>query len=513
MKDARLRFALIALAYASIGAVLAALLGTWTDEEYTLATTAHGIPYAIERALNYELQAPLYFAVLAAWRSLDGSVWFARLFSVLCATAFLLVIARIGRRIAPKTDPLPFALLAALNPFVVYAAFDIRLYALALLLSAMLWLAFDAGFARGANTRARIAFVLLAIAAIYVQYFLGFMLIGFGCALLVLRRRRSLGAYLAYCTIVALAVLPLALEAKHQAGAYQAAAPPLLGLLRAALVHPWLDFVLPYDHVWDAVPYARLLYGLIVVATVALLVAGRPVLTRATIALLASAVAIELVYVALSAAVRLPLQPLYFVALYVPLASALYAAVNDFAPGRRAPAVALFAIIATLSAAVLAAEYRHLAQPGDWKRVAAYLEENARPNDAVAVFPPDGLPALLRAYRDVPPAVPYPHAESNDVYSVASVSVRSASDALAGFEQLSAHHVIWFVMPPCDANDPQYGCRYVQSTLAAHFQLLSQRAFYENDVYELSALVAPTRSTESARKTRAQPGGNVAPPR
>ena len=113
-----------AIAYLSAGIWIASHFATWTDEEYTLATTAHGAAYAIRRAIDYELQAPLYFAVLAVWRLADPSVAFARLFSLLCAAAFFFALVAVGRRVAPSGNPLPFALLVATNPFVLKAAFD-----------------------------------------------------------------------------------------------------------------------------------------------------------------------------------------------------------------------------------------------------------------------------------------------------------------------------------------------------------------------------------------------------
>jgi len=57
-----------------VAAIVAAHLGTWTDEEYTLATTSRGPLYALEQALDYELQAPVYFVVEAIWREANSSL-------------------------------------------------------------------------------------------------------------------------------------------------------------------------------------------------------------------------------------------------------------------------------------------------------------------------------------------------------------------------------------------------------------------------------------------------------
>ena len=59
-------------------------LNIWSDEASTLYTTQNGIFEAFSNAGD-EKQAPLYFVLLGAWRLIDDSHFFARLFSVLCS--------------------------------------------------------------------------------------------------------------------------------------------------------------------------------------------------------------------------------------------------------------------------------------------------------------------------------------------------------------------------------------------------------------------------------------------
>lgn len=478
---------LAAVVYFAALAWAAAAFGTWTDEEYTLATTAHGVGYALSRAMSYELQAPLYFGILAAWREINASVWFARLFSVLCATAFLFVMAKIGTRVAPEFDPVPFALLVALNPFVVLAALEIRLYALALLLSALMWLAFDSGFASGASWRARTAFVLLAICAVYVQYFLAFMLVGFGCALLVLGRPRALGAFVACASVVGLAVVPLAIAARSQFGGYETLAQPPLWPLVLSVGHWFVAFAFPRDFTWNALPFGRPAYLAFVGVTVLTIGLSQPKVSRQLLALLVCAAAIQLTYVALAAALLQQLNERYFVALFVPVVAASYGVFRAVRDGPR-PALALaFASCVLLTGLALFTQYRFLAQPGDWKRVAPYLEAHATRDDVIAIFPADGLPAFERQYRGNVPFAPYPRPYSSERYSVRTLSVASPAVARAAFAQFAHYRHIWFVDgEPCLPEDRHYGCEIVESVLASDFRKLDRRRFYRNTVYELS---------------------------
>ena len=491
---------LAAAVYFAVGCWAAATFATWTDEEYSLATTAHGVGYAISRAVNYELQAPLYFAILAAWRELDASVWFARLFSVLCATAFIFVLARIGSRVAPEFEPLPFALLAALNPFVVEAALEIRLYALALLLSGLMWLAFDAGFVSGVSRRARVAFVLLAICGIYIQYFLAFMLIGFGCALLVLARRRVLGAYLAYAAVVALAAIPLAIAAHAQVAGYETGGGPPLWPLVSGVAHRFLEFPFPRDFAWNAVRAERLAYWAVVGVTLIALAIARPKMSRELLALLASATAVQLTYVALAAVLGLQLDERYFIALFVPVAAASYGVFRAVRHGPRPELSWAFASSVVLTLLALFSQYRFLAQPGDWKRVAPYLESHAAPDDVIAIYPADGLPAFERQYRGSEPAEPFPRPYSSERYSVRALSINSPAEARAAFAKLAGYRHIWFVDgATCPPDDQEYGCSNLGPVLASGFQTLAQRSFYRNIVYELSR---PGNAQPAAQRVR-----------
>jgi len=397
------------------------------------------------------------------------------------------VLARIGSRVAPEVNPLPFAALAALNPYVVAAALEIRLYALALLISGLMWLAFDDGFVRGSSRTARVAFILLSICGMYVQYFLAFMLVGFACALMVLGRRRALVAFVVCGAVVALAAVPLAIIARSQVGGYETGAAPHLLPLVFGVAHRFLDFTFPRDYAWNAVRAERAGYWLALGATVLALVAARPKLSRELIALLASAAAIQLTYVALALALSVQLNERYFIALFVPVAAASYGVFRAVLFGPR-PAFALaFSSTAALTLLALFSQYRFLAQPGDWKRVAPYLQAHAAPGDVIAIFPADGLPAFEREYRGNVPFVPFPRPYSTERYSVRALSVASQSDALAAFAKLAAYRHVWFVDgAPCPADDQEYGCENVDAVLAADFQTLDRVGFYRNTVSELS---------------------------
>src|SRR5438874_11114773 len=147
-----------------LSVTLAYLLDIRFDEAFTLNTTSQGPFYAFRQAIKFEQQAPLYFVVLSIWRSVDSSIFFARLFSVLCFPLFVWVAAEVAKRYVKEVNPLLVAAVVALHQQVVWSSLDIRLYSLMTLLGGLLFLLFYDGYlAEQPRTRSRIFYVAVSV--------------------------------------------------------------------------------------------------------------------------------------------------------------------------------------------------------------------------------------------------------------------------------------------------------------------------------------------------------------
>ncbi|GAC1348933.1 MAG: hypothetical protein NVSMB19_01550 [Vulcanimicrobiaceae bacterium] len=467
---------------------LAATLGTWHDEEYTLATTAHGAIYAFHRALDFELQAPFYFVVLAALRALSDSVFAARTFSVLCAVAFTYASALAARRVAPARSTWIVAALVSINPFTIFAALEIRLYALALLLCALCWLAFYDGFFAGDDRRARVAFVALAIVSLYTQYFIAFEFAAFAVGLAVMARRRALVAYLVAGGIVAVAFVPMLVFLHAQVGGTFGVRDVHPGAFGSIFLHPSIDFIMPlaYQSVGGALPHRATLLGACAIVVAAIV--GRPRANRTVVAYVAMAAAVEAIYAVLADGLKYELiVPRHFIALFVPEVVAAYALVVSFAGSRaRGATAAIVTVVALAAVASDVTGYRTLAKHGDWKRVGAYLTHAARPGDTIAIYEADALPAFRRYYRGTAHVVPFPRALPRDRYDVDAMLVHSVADAAAALGRLPKTDRVWFVnYGVCDRFD-RLGCNEVRTALAQRERVLERIDFTENTVLRIA---------------------------
>jgi hypothetical protein len=209
--------------YLALTAWLSWELNVWRDEMYSLHTSAGSVGYAVRRAIDFELQPPVYFGLLAAWRTFNDSIFFARLLSSLLGAGTIVVAAVLARRFAPRVEPVYAAALFATHPFLVWAGTEIRVYALVIFLSALLcWTFVEAYWFEAPRPRARLAFAAVALVAMYTQYYLALLLVGFGTALVVRRERSRLLAFVLDAGLVGVLSVPLLLAIRAQLHTHQA---------------------------------------------------------------------------------------------------------------------------------------------------------------------------------------------------------------------------------------------------------------------------------------------------
>ncbi|MFI5185142.1 MAG: glycosyltransferase family 39 protein [Chitinophagales bacterium] len=161
-------------------------LNVSVDEIFSLNTTSGGLSGAIKLAYNSEGQPPVYFALLSLWRYINSDILFTRLFSVLFIVLSAYIFYRLIRLIS-KPDYIGWLMLVfLLNPFTIWAATEIRLYAFLLFLSLTSLFFFFRFYLEGKN-RYLFFFVLIGIVGIFTQYLYVFLFFALGFALLLFK--------------------------------------------------------------------------------------------------------------------------------------------------------------------------------------------------------------------------------------------------------------------------------------------------------------------------------------
>jgi hypothetical protein len=402
--------ALAVAVHLAIALPLARLLNVWLDEAWTMQTTARNVSFAWREAIAVEHQAPLYFALMSVWRALDDSLFFARLFSILCICATILVVPSLVERFAAakaENDSrfLRFALplVFALHPYAVWASVEARVYALVVLLSALLMLVwFDAYAAPKDNARKMQAFyVLLAALALYTNYYLGFLLFANACALLWLKKWKAFAFYVAQMCAVGLLFLPLVFAVREQfavnADYYREAVSAVDGL---KLVWNVFNYFLLPSAESDTVAFWRVLAARLACLALLVLTVSRFRRLDSTTAALGVAVAVVAAFIMTAyflAGVEY-VQMRHCAVLFAPLV--LFAAVFVRNIADRRGIIVWLALLVVFAPTRLYENYEPLRKNGDWTRVAEYIKENESEDDEpIATFQlPDAIP-LAFAYK------------------------------------------------------------------------------------------------------------------
>jgi hypothetical protein len=163
--------------FAAAATVFAFREGIWYDEACSLTTARGTLGDTLEHANRMERQPPLYFLVLNLWLRLHRSIGFARLLSAAAALAGLVLTARtfvrVSREETPSAFPLILGVLMAF-PVTMYLATEARGYAFQYAMGSLLASTLAAAHARGSATRADVAIILAAgVLLSYVNYLAG----------------------------------------------------------------------------------------------------------------------------------------------------------------------------------------------------------------------------------------------------------------------------------------------------------------------------------------------------
>lgn len=142
----------------------------WADEGGTLALASRE-PARILAETLADVHPPLYYWLLHGWMSVAGQTAIAaRGLSALCGTGAALVTILLARRWYGEAAGLAAGVVAALSPLAIDYSQEARMYALAMLLAALIFLALDHWLARPSAGRLAI-YMLPAAALVGTHYF------------------------------------------------------------------------------------------------------------------------------------------------------------------------------------------------------------------------------------------------------------------------------------------------------------------------------------------------------
>ena len=197
----------IIVIYALLLLYIARVMNISEDETYTLNTTSRNIAGVINQAYNFEFQLPAYFVLVSFWRLMGSGIFFAKLSSIISIAIAALYIYKLSNLIFNDKKNYWIVIIFLLNPFTVWAALELRLYAFSIMLSVLIIFNF---YKYVFNVEKKYLYFLLGLGlvGIYTQYFFVFLLIVLALITLYSKGWRYFFKFCLYLIPLALLFLP-----------------------------------------------------------------------------------------------------------------------------------------------------------------------------------------------------------------------------------------------------------------------------------------------------------------
>ncbi len=520
----------VLIGFIGITLFLAQALNIWIDEAYTLETTSGTLSEAIQRSISYEIQPPLYFALLTLWRNLNASIFFARLFSILCMAIALYLTTGLAERYL-GIRPVWATAVLALHPYAIWAAVEIRAYAFCLLLSVLLLRCFYDGYLSEASEKptpavwwARVSYGLTAIAALYTHYFLACLLVGNGAVLLLLRRWPQFRNYVAMMLLVGGCFVPLLsflIVHLGGGGAYTEQVSLLAGL-RTALARS-LIFAFPTVTDWEGLRLVRLLrYGLALAILLIVLIRRRQI-NSSHLAIWGITGATGLAFgLVLNFTQTVDLSyrygyPLFVVSVFSMLAvlsllrgsdpdqrlnlesGSMSSSKFNSKSGSKLGQIILggwVVLMVALYTAAYAVTYAPLAKDGDWLRVASQIMQLEQPNQPLLIFAAEAALPFNYYYQGQNAVVPLPEPVSATEYNKNLFKLTSEADLIDAVVQAGNPAQLWLVTgpmfivrpasPTCPVFNFDFNCNILEQFVSRYYKTDLDQSFYGSRVRLLS---------------------------
>jgi uncharacterized membrane protein len=475
--------ALLIVLHTAIALPLALWLNVWIDESYTLYTTALPLGDLLKHCKEFQLHPPFYYMLVWLWRMLDDSIPFLRSLSVILSVAGLWFVHLSCRRWFPKLRTPWVILPLAVNPWMLYAATEIRPYCLVPFWSAALLYLYYGGFvSERPRWIEKILFAIAATLALYTFYYIGFMLPAGALVLLVWRKWRLLRDYVALMIVTGMLILPQVALSMRDSRIYTQGVSEHPTLWRSIEFVAARAFAM-VSGLFSFPEFARM--GILVVfalAAMAAIVLRTEARNIRNTALPVIAAVVALIYLAL---VWFGIGENMFYRHFMPALIPLHLAIASIAarvPQRRFLAAKGFmgalTILCVISSTI---SFAPMAKVGDYRRVAAFLEAEEEPGERIFVAVSHAEYPLRVYYNGENEIVPVPFHDDLTYYDPRLWRIHTSEEVVDVLATVKSGESFWvFTDRPRDDDflGVPTNLHLLEDVLDVGFELQSERDFY-----------------------------------
>ena len=405
-------FYLFLLAYSVLLLLLCFKIQLWVDETFTLNTTSGNFFDVVIQSYNFEGQPPVYFILLSLWRDILPNVFFAKLFSVLCIAFSAFFLYKLAKLLADSECSKWLVVIFLLNPFTVWAALEIRLYALLICFSTISIYFFFQYYLNQKNKYLYL-FLVISLVGLYTQYFFALQIAALAFSILIFKGWKSFFKLCLYLIPVVFLFLPNLLYMPEQLSIIKPRNLVYTTIERINIVlHTPQDFMLALQ----LVPFERWIkWGIKISFFIAILIAYYKLLKNRNSSNYAFQKIINNILIALiilvvlfcvMAAITGILYSNKYMAIAFPFFILLFLLLKTFSPINRN---LIYSIISIYFILLLMSFYRYPVKGYNYKEIGKYVRSIERKNEPI-LFYSNALSLTFRYYYSGHnPIEPLPH--------------------------------------------------------------------------------------------------------
>ena len=460
-------------------------LDFYEDEIYSLKSTQGNILSSFKQAIFFEGQQPLYFVFLNLWRSLGSGIFVARLFSVCAVACSILLIYKLSKIYFVDFNPLFMVMLFVFNPFVLWAATEARLYALALLISLLLIYFFYKGFQSQTSIyKYRALFYLTAFISFYTFYYFAFLLFALGFILLINKRYKG---FIYYTGMMVLLIIPYLfiyklIMSQISLISFQGQAAAALTDRLRIILRGTQHYLFSYQMLSLGKLFTMIVSGLLTLAVLWGLYKFFVKLRKKQVIIsalyqnliLTTLVVYLLYFLVLAALPQLNFNERYMVLIY-PVLTILFVGfikltINHYWALR----IVIFLVVLVFFIANIF-QFHRLIKVYDYKAVNAYIENNTKDEDPVLFYRSCHAPIISQYYRGNDKFIPLPDSTG---YTTDYLSAINSAQQLDSIFQKLDHKYNRFSLISDDQVDHLYSVNLNRNLL---YQYIKTNFIIEND--------------------------------
>jgi uncharacterized membrane protein len=460
------------LLYAGILIYLSSRMNIWVDETYTLNTTSNNLNKVISQSYGFEGQPPVYFILLSFWRKINSSIFFARSFSLAFIALAAYFFYQLCCLITAKTSSRWLVVVFLLNPFTVWAAMEIRLYAFLLFLSvAAIYFFFN--FYNSNKMKYLYLLIGTCLIGMYTQYFFAFLIAGFAASLLLFNGWKVFFRFCLYMLPVVLLFVPSlfftpVLTKYVQTLVVHSAANQIFGLLQSTQNLLFASQLIPFER-WVKL-FVKIPFIIMLIYSYYKLYKQNKNgnYFKNINKILVMNVVFVILLCCFFGLTRVDYQYRYLTIL-MPLSLLLFSTFEIYDLFRRR---LIYGIISIFYGALLISNYWYPVKEFDYERIAKYVETVERKNEPVLFYHSTISLSFNYYYQGKNPLVPIPHEVRFDSTTYAS-DIKDTIELKRSIEKVSTTSGSYLLVS--DLTEKQSignpNQKMVNDYLAAHYNI------------------------------------------